>query len=81
MSETNCSESTLSDLLCVDVSDFTRIEVDVDKRRRRAIYNIWALQGVDEDTLSQIYIAENEIDSWIERLNFIKQKIQEHKDT
>lgn len=72
MSETNCSESTLSDLLCVDVSDFTRIEVDVDKRRRRAIC---------EDTLSQIYIAENEIDSWIERLNFIKQKIQEHKDT
>lgn len=80
MSKTDCNESTFSELLCVDVSDFTRIQVDVDNRRRRAIYNIWALEGKDEDTLSQIYIAENEIDSWIERLNFIKQKIQEHKD-
>ena len=81
MSETNCSESELSDLLCVDVADLTRIEVDIDKRRSRHIYNVWAFQGVDEDNLSQIYIAENEIDSWIEKLTLAKQKIKEHRDT
>jgi len=77
------SESTLNNLLCMDVAPNSLVEVSHEsgRRKRRTLYSVWMLQGVNYEDAQQIHIADWEIDAWIDALQKAKIAIAEHKDT
>ena len=69
-----------SDTIYTDrIVDLTELEVVRNVRRKRVMYDIWLLQGVDIEDCSQIYVSEKELDRWIEMLNNAKQVIEQDK--
>lgn len=64
---------------CIPVCDMSALEVIRNRRFKTYFYDVWLLQG-NEDDPSQVYVAEEEIDLWIEALKRAKHIIMLHKE-
>ncbi|MDX1353204.1 MAG: hypothetical protein R3254_09340 [Thiomicrorhabdus sp.] len=64
---------------CVPICDYTALEIYKNTRFRKSFYDVWFLQG-EEDDPSQVYVAEEELDKWIEALNKAKMIIKKSRD-